>query len=128
MSNEKPDEDWVLVDLVENIITDAQDEPHLTSAEHALMGAGEIRREWLPEHDIRVRAEATEAKVRADALREAAWRLEEMESAHNVAECAAYVEGEVGRQECIDRWIAACEEPHTWLLERADEFEREARA
>lgn len=48
---------------------------------------------------------------------------ESIRSAHDIAECAAPVEGETGRQECIDQWISICEEPDTWLRELADDPE-----
>lgn len=48
---------------------------------------------------------------------------ESIRSAHDIAECAAPVEGETGRQECIDQWISICEEPDTWLRDLADDPE-----
>ena len=48
---------------------------------------------------------------------------ESIRSAHDIAECAAPVEGETGRQECIDQWISICEEPDAWLRDLADDPE-----
>ena len=48
------DEQWALVDLLKEIIEDSRDEPHFTVSEHALMGHGRIRDEWLPAHDAEV--------------------------------------------------------------------------
>ncbi|WP_437582712.1 hypothetical protein ACSAGD_10625 [Paramicrobacterium sp. CJ85] len=45
------DEGWALVDLLKEILEDFTDEPQFTRAEHALMAPGQIRREWLAEHD-----------------------------------------------------------------------------
>lgn len=47
-----------LVDLVEHVIEEAQDEPQFNVRNHALMGAGEIRLQWLDAHDREVAAKA----------------------------------------------------------------------
>ena len=45
--------------------------------------------------------------------------MEECETAHNIAECAAYTEGEVGRQTVIENWERITDEPAEWLREQA---------
>lgn len=59
------DEHWALVDLLKEIIEDSRDEPHFTVAEHALMGHGRIRDEWLAAHDGQVRADERERIAQA---------------------------------------------------------------
>lgn len=60
------DEGWALVDLLKDILEDFTDEPQFTRAEHALMAAGQIRREWLAEHDAAlVERMAAEIRPRA---------------------------------------------------------------
>ncbi|MGP9782572.1 hypothetical protein ACT3UQ_08940 [Glutamicibacter sp. AOP12-B1-11] len=46
--------------------------------------------------------------------------MEECETAHGIAECAAHVEGESGRQAVIDNWESIIEEPAEWLREQAN--------
>lgn len=48
-------------------------------------------------------------------------KLDEIKHGHDIAECAAYVEGETGRQACIDKWEAITEEPAEWLRKKAAE-------
>lgn len=50
--------DLDLVDFIERAIEGATDEPQFTTREHALMIAGELRRDWLDEHDRAVAAKA----------------------------------------------------------------------
>lgn len=45
--------------------------------------------------------------------------LAEYRNSHDVAECAAPVEGETGRQACIDRWLEITEDPEVWLREKS---------
>lgn len=45
--------------------------------------------------------------------------LDEYRGNHDVAECAAYVEGETGRQAVIDNWESIIEEPAEWLREQS---------
>ncbi|MGO4298272.1 hypothetical protein [Glutamicibacter sp. MCAF14] len=45
--------------------------------------------------------------------------LDEYRSNHDIAECAAPVEGEAGRQSVIDKWETICEEPAEWLREQS---------
>lgn len=47
--------------------------------------------------------------------------LDEYESNYTIAECAALVEGEQGRQAVIDNWIGITEEPAAWLRKKAAE-------
>lgn len=49
---------WALVDILARSIEDSHNEPHFTYAEHALMAAGEVEREWLAEHDRQVAEKA----------------------------------------------------------------------
>lgn len=63
------------------------------------------------------------AKVKADALREAAGDIEDRENCYNDAMSAAYVPGEVGRSNVIHAYEAILEEPYSWLRERADRIE-----
>lgn len=45
--------------------------------------------------------------------------LDEYRSNHDVAECAAPVEGETGRQAVIEKWESIIEEPAEWLREQS---------
>lgn len=45
--------------------------------------------------------------------------LDEYRNSHDVAECAAPVEGETGRQAVIDNWESIIEEPAEWLREQS---------
>lgn len=45
--------------------------------------------------------------------------LDEYRSSHDIAECAAPVEGETGRQAVIDNWENITEEPAEWLREQS---------
>lgn len=45
--------------------------------------------------------------------------LDEYQSNHDVAECAAPVEGETGRQAVIEKWESIIEEPAEWLREQS---------
>lgn len=65
------------------------------------------------------------AKVKADALREAADELECREHCYNDAMSAAYVAGETGRRGVIVAYEAILEEPYGWLRDRAKEIEGE---
>lgn len=47
--------------------------------------------------------------------------LDEYRSNHDIAECAAPVEGETGRQAVIDNWESIIEEPAEWLREKSKE-------
>lgn len=47
--------------------------------------------------------------------------LDEYRSNHDIAECAAPVEGETGRQSVIDKWETICEEPAEWLRQKSKE-------
>ena len=78
--------------------------------------AAEFQR-WL----ARVQAEA-----QVKALRELSDELNERRANHDVAECAAFVEGEVGRQTAIDSWIEICEEPDKFVAEYTRRIAREA--
>lgn len=60
------DEGCALVDLLKSVIEGAQDKPHFTVPEHALMAAGTLQREWLAEHDARVWDEGFAAGVNHD--------------------------------------------------------------
>lgn len=59
------------------------------------------------------------SKAKAEGARTERERIatlaESSRQAHDIAECAAYVEGETGRQEAIDYWNTICEEPDVWL-------------
>lgn len=46
--------------------------------------------------------------------------LDEYRSSRDIAECAAPVEGETGRQAVIDNWEMICEEPAEWLREQSN--------
>ena len=59
------------------------------------------------------------AEVRTQALKDAADDLDHLQFAHDVAECAGHVEGEVGRSEAIGNWLSVCDDPQTWLRHRA---------
>lgn len=65
------------------------------------------------------------AKIKADALREAANELEDRESCYNDAMSAAFVAGETGRGDVISAYESILEEPYSWLRERADRIEEE---
>ena len=69
---------------------------------------------WLAHHD---------REVAVKALRDAADELREIQQNHDIAECAGFVPGEVGRQAVIDRWIGICQEPDAWLDENANRLE-----
>lgn len=71
-------------------------------------------------------AERGIAKIKADALREAAAELEDREHCYNDAMSAAFVPGETGRGNVIQSYEAILEEPYGWLRERADRIEEEA--
>lgn len=71
---------------------------------------------WLAETIQQAQAEG--ARIERERI---ATLAEGIHQAHDIAECAGYVEGETGRQECIDQWIALCEEPDAWLRELADD-------
>lgn len=45
--------------------------------------------------------------------------LYEYQNSHDVAECAAHVEGEVGRQEAMENWERVTDEPAEWLREQS---------
>lgn len=60
------------------------------------------------------------------ALHAALYDLEITQSNHDVAECAAPVPGEVGRQDAIDEWISICEEPVEWMRKFAQRYAHEA--
>lgn len=62
-------------------------------------------------------------KAKAESLRGAAEMIEDMRNSAQVAEVAAYVPGEVGRQNVIDSFDAAMEEPGDWLRSLADSGE-----
>lgn len=66
-------------------------------------------------------------KAKAEGARTERERLaslaESAHQAHDIAESAAYVEGETGRQSCIDQWVEICEEPDVWLRNLADDSE-----
>ncbi|MFC9934600.1 hypothetical protein [Glutamicibacter sp. NPDC127525] len=47
--------------------------------------------------------------------------LDEYQNSHDVAECAAHVEGETGRQAVIDNWESIIEEPAEWLRQKSKE-------
>ena len=47
--------------------------------------------------------------------------LDEYQNSHDVAECAAPVEGETGRQAVIEKWETIIEEPAEWLREKSKE-------
>lgn len=47
--------------------------------------------------------------------------LDEYRNSHEVAECAAPVEGETGRQGVIERWESIIEEPAEWLRKKSKE-------
>ena len=69
-------------------------------------------------------AEVLEAHVQekeAAVIASLADQLDEYQAAHDVAECAAPVEGETGRQACIDNWVEIIEEPAEWLRKKAGE-------
>lgn len=66
------------------------------------------------------------AKIKADALREAATELEDREHCYNDALSAAFVPGETGRGNVIQSYEAILEEPYEWLRERAVRTEEEA--
>ena len=76
--------------------------------------AGAILAAMTPGPDVHALAE-----VRAKVLRDAADDLDQLQSSHDVAECAGYVEGEVGRAEAIENWLSVCDDPQTWLRGRA---------
>jgi hypothetical protein len=62
--------------------------------------------------------------IGAAAMRKAAFEMECQISSGNVAECAAYVEGEVGRQAAIDNRDCLRDEPAEWLYAWADLYEK----
>ena len=62
-------------------------------------------------------------KAKAEALRSAAEMIEDMRNSAQIAEVAAYVPGEVGRQNVIDNFDAAMDEPGDWLRSLADSGE-----
>lgn len=66
------------------------------------------------------------AEGAAEALHAALYDLEITQSNHDVAECAAPVPGEVGRQDAISAWIAICDEPVEWMREFAQRYAHEA--
>lgn len=66
------------------------------------------------------------AKIKADALREAANELEDREHCYNDAMSAAFVSGETGRGNVIHAYEAILEDPYGWLRDRAKEIEGEA--
>lgn len=82
-----------------------------------LVEAYDAFKRWLAEHD---------AQVRADALREAAEEMDEIEANAEIAEFAAYVEGETSRQSVIDAAAEMQKDTAQWLRNRADRIEREA--
>jgi len=47
--------------------------------------------------------------------------LDEYQNSHDVAECAAPVEGETGRQAVIEKWESIIEEPAEWLRHKSKE-------
>lgn len=61
----------------------------------------------------------------ASALRMAALELEATIAAGDFAECAAPVEGEVGRAAAVEARDEAYNDPAGWLRKRADEIEAE---
>ena len=75
----------------------------------------DVMDEWLDRFLARVRRDA-----KAEALRSAAEMIEDMRNGAEIAEVAAYVPGEVGRQNVIDSFEAVMDEPGDWLRSLAD--------
>lgn len=71
-------------------------------------------------------ADDLRAEGAAEALHAAIYDLEITKSNHDVAEYAAPVPGEVGRQDAIDEWISICEEPVEWMWKFAQRYVHEA--
>lgn len=71
-------------------------------------------------------ADDLRAEGAAEALHAALYDMEITQSGHDVAECAAPVPGEVGRQDAIDEWISICEEPVEWMRKFAQRYALEA--
>lgn len=63
--------------------------------------------------------EQHEREREAAVIESLADELAEYRNSHDVAECAAPVEGETGRQDCIDRWLEITEDPEVWLREKS---------
>lgn len=61
--------------------------------------------------------------IQAEALRKAAFEMERVISCGDVAECAAYVEGEVGRESAVSNRDCLRDEPAEWLYKWADTIE-----
>lgn len=66
---------------------------------------------------------AHDRAVEAEALREAAEVAEDVINSGDIAECAAYVPGETGRNEAVSGRDSLYEEPVEWLRARADQIE-----
>lgn len=71
-------------------------------------------RTWRPDAEYRAHlAEVLEKHMQereAAVIESLADELGDYRNSHDIAECAAPVEGETGRQGCIDRWIVV------WML------------
>ena len=100
-------------------------EAHRTIASSPADKVCDCDRTWRPDAEYRVHlAEVLEKHMQereAAVIAGLAELLDEYRSNHDIAECAAPVEGETGRQAVIEKWESIIEEPAEWLRQKSKE-------
>lgn len=69
--------------------------------------------------------EGEKRRWQSEALREVVDELAERQRCYDIAESAAFVPGETGRQDVLDSFEAILEDPESWLRARAERIENE---